>query len=130
MPQENVEVVRAFYEQPARGDFSVLDDLPDDFAFVTSDELPDAGTYRGSAAVQFIRDWIASFDDLTISATEIVDAGDKVVIEIVQSGRPIGSDKQVEGRWWQTVAVREGQIAAVETFQRCEDALEAAGLRE
>ncbi len=97
---------------------------------MTSDELPDAGDYRGSAAVQFIRDWIASFDDLTISATEIVDAGDKVVIEIVQRGRPIGSDKSVEGRWWQTVAVREGQIAAVETFQRREQALEAAGLRE
>ena len=97
---------------------------------MTSDELPDAGTYRGSAATQFIRDWIASFADRTISATEIVDAGHKVVIGIVQSGRPIGSDKRVEGRWWQTVAVREGQISAVETFQRREDALEAAGLRE
>ena len=51
MSQENVEIVRAFYERLARGDFSVLDDLPDDFAFVTSDELPDAGDYRGSAAV-------------------------------------------------------------------------------
>jgi ketosteroid isomerase-like protein len=43
MSQENVEVVRAAFEQFARGDFSAWADLPDDFEFVTSTELPDAG---------------------------------------------------------------------------------------
>jgi ketosteroid isomerase-like protein len=50
MSNENVEIVRAFYEQLARGDFSALRTFSDELEFVTSPELPDAGTYRGEAA--------------------------------------------------------------------------------
>ena len=47
MSQQNVEIVRAFYERFASGDFNALAGFSDDFEFVTSPELPDAGTYRG-----------------------------------------------------------------------------------
>jgi ketosteroid isomerase-like protein len=50
MSQENVEAVRAAYEELARGYFSRIANFSDDYEFVTSPEMPDAGSYRGEAA--------------------------------------------------------------------------------
>ena len=75
MSQENVEIVRAMYEPFARGDFSAWAELPDYFEFVISPELPDAGTYRGTAAARWMTAWVQSFEGHTIEATEILDAG-------------------------------------------------------
>jgi ketosteroid isomerase-like protein len=130
MSKENVEIVRGFYEQFARGDFSAFAVLPDDFVFVTSPELPDAGTYRGEAAIGFMKAWVEAFDHLTIEATEVVDAGDKVVVALFQRGRPRGSNTVVEGRWWQVATLRGGEIARSESFPERAQALEAAGLPE
>jgi ketosteroid isomerase-like protein len=130
MSQQNVEIIRAFYEQFARGDFSAFAAFPDEFEFVTSPELPDAGTYRGEAAKRWMKTWVESFDQLTIEATEILDAGDKVMVGLFQRGRPRGSQTAVEGRWWQTVTVREGAIARVESFPDRAQALRAAELGE
>jgi ketosteroid isomerase-like protein len=60
MSQENVEIVRAMYEAFARGDFSGWAELPNDFEFVASPELPDAGTYRGEAAIRWMTGWVES----------------------------------------------------------------------
>src|SRR6476646_4455271 len=80
MSQENVEVVRAQWEQFARGDFSAWADLPDDFEFVTSPEVPDAGTYRGAAAIEWMTAWVESFEGHTMRATEISDCGERVLV--------------------------------------------------
>ena len=71
-----------------------------------------------------------SFEGLTIETTEIVDAGDKVVVAIVQRGRPRGSQTAVEGRWWVVMTLRGGEAARAEAFPERAQALEAAGLRE
>ena len=128
MSGENVETVRAFYERFARGDFDALAGFSDDFEFVTSPELPDAGTYRGEGAIGFMKTWVESFDQLTIEATEIIDAGDRVVVAIFQRGNLRGSETAVEGRWWQVVTLRGGEVARVVTFPERAQALEAAGL--
>ena len=69
MSQENVEIVRSMYEPMAHGDFGAWADLPDYFELVASPELPDAGTYRGEAAVRWMTAWVESFEDLTMEAT-------------------------------------------------------------
>jgi ketosteroid isomerase-like protein len=130
MSQENVEMMQSFYEQFARGDFSSFASLRDDFKLTTSPELPDAGTYRGRAAISWMTAWVESFEDLTMEATEIVDAGDKVVIALHQRGRPRGSQSVVEGRWWQVTTLRDGEIVEIRIFPQREQALEAAGLSE
>jgi len=119
------------YEQFARGDFSGWADLPDDFEYVTSPNVPDAGSYRGEAARRWLRGWVESFEGHTIEATEILDApGDKVLVAVFQRGHPRGSQTTLEGRWWQVVTVRGGELARAETFLERAQALEAAGLRE
>ncbi len=130
MSQENMEIVRTAFEQFACGDFSAWADFPDDFEFVTSPELPDAGTYRGEAALRWLTAWVESFEELTVEATEISDAGDKVVVAILQRGRPRESETVVEGRWWQVVTLRGGEVARIESFPERAQALEAAGLSE
>ena len=132
MSQENVEATRAAYEQYyARGDFNPLfAAITDDFEFVTAEEMPDAGTYRGEEARVWMTQYIESFDGFTQEASDILDAGDKVVASIVQRGRPRGSKTPVESRWWQVVTFRTDGVARVQMFSRRADALDAAGLSE
>ncbi|HEY1359577.1 MAG TPA: nuclear transport factor 2 family protein [Thermoleophilaceae bacterium] len=128
MSEANVEVVRTIYEAFARGDFSVVDSFSDDFVFVTSPELPDAGEYRGEQAIGFIKAWVETFGDLRMEATEILEAvDDKVFVELLQRGAPSGTDTVVEGRWWQVATLREGEVVRAETFAERTEALEVAG---
>jgi ketosteroid isomerase-like protein len=128
MSEENVEFARAVYEQFAQGDFSAFGDWPDDFEFVTSPELPDAGTYRGEDARRWARSWVEAFEGLTMEATEIIDAGDKVVIGLIQRGRFRGSQAPTEGRWWNVVTFRGEDMIRSQLFPERSQALEAAGL--
>ena len=132
MSQENVEATRAAYEHYyARGDFNPLfAAITDDFEFVTAEEMPDAGTYRGEEARVWMTQYIESFDGFTQEATDILDAGDKVVAAVVQRGRPRGSKTPVESRWWQVVTFRTDGVARVQMFSRRAEALEAAELAE
>jgi ketosteroid isomerase-like protein len=129
MSHENVEIVRAMFDQFARGDFSWFADVADDFEFVASPELPAAGTYRGVAASLWMTGWLESFEGHPIEATEIVDAGDQVVVAIVQRGRPGGSHAMARG-WWAVMTLREGVVARGQVFPNRAQALDAAGLSE
>ena len=128
MSRENVEAARASYEQFAQGDFSSFADFSDEFEFVTSPEVPDAGTYRGEDARRWARNWVEAFEGLTIEATEILDAGDKVVVGIIQRGRFRGSQAPTEGRWWNVLTFRDEELIRSELFSERRAALEAAGL--
>src|SRR5262245_55691624 len=131
MSEENVETVRAIVDRTAQGDFSRwLDYVTDDFVFVTSPDLPDAGTYRGEAAKEWLTAWVESFVGHTIEASDFIDAGDKVFFEIFQRGRPPGSQVAVEGRWWVVNRFREGAISMFEVFDERGNALKVAGLSE
>ena len=131
MSRENVETVRAIFEPLAHGDFSRwFDKVTADFVFVTSPEVPDAGTYRGEAARDWVMAWVESFEAHTIEASDFMDGGDKVFFAIFQRGRPRGSEVPVEGRWWVVMTLRGGAVARVEVFDQRGQALEAAGSRE
>ena len=130
MSEENVETVRAWYEQAAVGDFSGLAEMGDNFEFITSPELPDAGTYRGEAARRWLRNWIAAFDELTIEVTEIIGAGEKVFVGIVQRGRVPGGKAPIEGRWWGIYTFHDGELTRLQLFPKRDQAVAAAGLQE
>jgi ketosteroid isomerase-like protein len=131
MSEESVKMVRATYEQFARGDFSAWANPPDDFEFVASPEMPDAGTYRGKAASRFLTAWVESFEDHTMKATEILDGDDdKVFVEFLQRGRPRGSPAVLERRWWMVITFRGGVGVRGEVFPGRVQALAAAGLSD
>ena len=126
--KENVEAARQAYERFARGDFGSFTDFGDDFEFVTSPEVPDAGTYRGEEARLWAAAWVESFEGLTMQAIEILDADDKVVVGIVQRGYFRGSRVATEGRWWNVLTFRDGEMIRSELYPERTRALAAAGL--
>ena len=131
MSQEAIDVARAAFEQFARGDFSSIADLPDEFELVLAPEMPDAGTYQGAAARRWVAAWVDSFDRLTQEPVEFIDAGDnRVLTEFIQRGWTGGSDVPVELRTWSLLTVRDGDPVRNALFQNRRDAHEAAGLRE
>lgn len=130
MSQEDMEAARGVFEQWGRGDFGVIDALPDDFELVTAREMPDAGTYRGETARGWLRAWVDSFDSLTMELVDLTDAGDRVLAEFVQHGVPRGGSTAVDVRTWSVTTRRDGAITRSELFLSRDDALEAAGLTE
>jgi ketosteroid isomerase-like protein len=131
MSRENVERARGILEPLALGDFSRwFDEVADDFVFVTSPDIPDAGTYQGKAARDWVTAWVESFEGHTIEASDFIDGGDKVFFAILQRGRPRGSEVPVEGRWWLVMTLAGGAVARVEAFDKRDLALEAAGLSD
>ena len=131
MSQEAVDLSRAAFERFAQGDFTAIADLPDEFELVLAPEMPDAGTYRGGAAREWITAWVNSFDRLTQQPVEYIDpGGQQVLIEFIQRGWTAGSDVPVETRTWAWWTVKDGNLIRTQLFQNRSDALEAANLEE
>ena len=131
MSEEAVDLSRAAFEQFTQGDFSAIADLPDEFELVLAPEMPDAGTYRGGAAREWITAWVNSFDRLTQEPVEFIDSGGhQVLVEFIQRGWTAGSDVPVETRTWSLSTVKDGDFLRTQLFQNRSDALEAAGMSE
>ena len=130
MSQEDIEALRPVFEQFARGDFSAYDDLPDELELVVAPEMPDAGSYRGAAGRDWLKGWVATFDRLTVEAVDFLDAGDQVVVEVLQRGWPRDSNAAVELSTWAVMTVREGLAVRMDLFLSRGQALRAAGLGE
>src|SRR6476620_11280899 len=111
MSQEAVDFSRAAFERFRIGDFSLYAELPDEFELVLAPEMPDAGSYRGAAARDWISVWLNSFDRLTHEPIEFIDAGgEQVLIEFVQRSWSAGSAVPVELRTWSLATVRGGKL--------------------
>src|SRR5215216_3602536 len=92
MSQEIIDGLRSAYRHFADGDFSAYARLPDDFVLKVAPEMPDAGSYRGAAARDWLAAWVKSFDHLTLEATQFIDGGERIAIEVIQRGWFKGSD--------------------------------------
>ena len=131
MSEETVDAFRAAFEQFARGDFSPFESIADEFELVLAPEMPDADTYHGAAARQWLDAWVDSFDRLTFEPVEFRDVGDdRVLIEYIQRGWAAGSEVPVELVNWSLATVRDGRVVRWQAFTNHAEALEAAGLSE
>jgi ketosteroid isomerase-like protein len=87
MGSENVELLERIYERWGAGDFRRDPILPDEFTLVMHASVPDTGTYAGRDRVayymeQFLQPWAR----LTIAAEEMTEGGDKVLVQVLQTG--------------------------------------------
>ncbi len=133
MSEENVEVVRRAAEAFNRGnlDAAVADAAPD-IEYVATGALPGLqGVFRGVEEYKRFLHWVPDeFDDPRADPTEIIEAGDQVVVGLTISGR--GKQSGVETSWnfWQVWTIREGKSVRGQGFASRDEALEAAGLSE
>ena len=99
------------------------------------EQLPFPGfrdVYRGRAEV---REWVAEalevIEDAQTEVEEIEDLGDdRLLVEIVRTGRGRGSGVPAELRDWWVIWFAEGLITRRQAFWTRDEALEAAGLPE
>lgn len=130
MSRENLEVVRRVFEAwNNSGVDGALSAFDPSVEWTTPDDDPDAGTYRGFEAVAaFLQGWEDSFEDFSGEAQEFIEAGDRVVVPLIVSGRPRGSNHVVTVPETQVFTVRDGRIVEVREYRTKAEALESVGL--
>ena len=93
--------------------------------------LPDPRSAKGREGVlEVIADWIEDFDDFEMRGEEYVDAGDYVIVQVIQSARGGGSGVPVEGTFWFVYEVADDKVRRLEMYATRSQAHAAAGLSE
>jgi ketosteroid isomerase-like protein len=135
MSQENVELLRRFIETFNGGDFEgalALLDLPPEFELEVSESFEFVGVQRGPEGFRrVVEGFWTEFDDPRIEVHQLIDAGDRVLIEATFRGR--GRQSSAETSWgplWGVWTVRDGRIVRWQGFTDRDPALDAAGLQE
>lgn len=128
--EQNVAVVRRFYEAWARGERPGPADLMDlEIEYVNPPGAAEPGTRRGLEA--FARAVAATYDSWETWAMEPEDfraVGDQVAVVVRYRARGRTSGAEVEGRESALFTLRDGKVVRYEWFHEPADALEALGL--
>jgi ketosteroid isomerase-like protein len=139
MSEENVEVVRRVYEAFNQWGVHPWGErnpeipplLHPGVEFHTHASAPEAGVYRGRAAVIDYHERVfGQFESVRIEVEELLSAGDDVVVISRQHTVPRGSEAEIVQRVAEVWTIRDGLLAERKPFPTRADALEAAGLRE
>jgi ketosteroid isomerase-like protein len=131
VPPNNVDIVRKAYDAVNLGDLDMaVSRIAPDMEYVASGTVPGAtGVFMGPEGVkEFIAGLYEEFDEPRADVSELLDAGDQVVVSATARGR--GKLSGVETTWdtWQLWTVRDGKLVRGQGFTSREEALAAAGL--
>jgi ketosteroid isomerase-like protein len=132
MSEENVEIVRRYFEAYDREDIDGWKSLlaPEvEFRSVTADLMGGSSVGREDVARGII-EFMGSFASYSLSPEAFHDAGDQVVVVLHRSARSARSSAPIEDRFAQLFSIRDGRIIGMRSFPRLQEALEAAGLSE
>ena len=103
----------------------------EDVEFEEDPRFPEAGTYRGRAAVgAYFDSFKASFEKFEFVVEDILDAGDDRLLMLVwEYVRGLGSGVDTEMRSGWILWIRDGKVVRVRAYIDREEALPAAGLQ-
>ena len=123
MSEENVQIIRRGYEHfLATGELRAHPDLVWD---VSRLGWPDQQVYRGiEEAARFLDEWVARWDDWALEVEDFVDAGERVVVILIQRGRSKTTGISVEMRFAQAWTLRDGQTIRMQMYASVDEALE------
>jgi ketosteroid isomerase-like protein len=132
MSQENVDLIRRMLDEGHNNPPALFDILDDEVVWeVGFLKIPDVGAsqYHGPAGVsEFFRHWVGPFDEWGYEATDVIDAGDSVLVRINQWGRGKHSGATVASHFWEVLTVRDGKVVHVTHHFDKAEALEAVRL--
>jgi uncharacterized protein len=122
---ERAELLRRAYEAFNARDVETLRELIDpEIEFGTTVEA-----VRGfDAVVAWEGELRQTFDDYRAEPTDILEAGDLVIVDVHQTGTGKGSGVEVEHFFTHVWTVRDGRVVALRAFSDHRDALAFAGL--
>ena len=133
MSQQNVEIVRAVCDAFSRGDFEAsLAGLDPAVEMVGPPDLTASGSasHGHESTSQFMGTFLNSWDDYFYDVSNLIDGGDKVLVEGSQGGRGRESGVAVSEPIYTVFTVRAGKVIRVQILRDRSAALEAAGLPE
>ena len=134
MSQENVEIVRAIYEDMNRRNWAaILAALDEEVVLVVHESVgPDAGVFRGREAVgRWFGEWFLAFDkDYRFVLDEARSVGDRVLVVARHHGHGRSSGADVEQVNAQLHTLRNGKVVQMELYGSPAEALKAVGLEE
>jgi ketosteroid isomerase-like protein len=131
MSQENVEIVKAWYDAFNREDWDAnFKDLAPGFELDFSRAIgPWRGVFGPDQARQVAREIRETWESARLEPHEFIEAGDLVVVPWAMHGR--GRDGiELVARFTFVFTIRNGAIERVTMYQERQDALEDLGLSE
>jgi ketosteroid isomerase-like protein len=131
MTEADLEALRGVYGAWSRGDYEWLDVFASDIEFVYSADFPEPAVYRGREGIaRGWREWLREFDDVRVTARELVQARPQTVLAwVTVTGRGRGSGAPTSQPGANVWTFRDGRAARVELFFDVVAAERSAGLR-
>jgi ketosteroid isomerase-like protein len=131
MSKENVEIIREFYSETERGNFWVARFFHPEVRVVWLDSVGIEKETVGLRAMSAtLLAWLEPYEDVTLSADRIVDAGDRVVVVATWRGRGKASGAVTELNHGTVWTVEDGEVTSLESYDDPRGALEAGGVTE
>jgi ketosteroid isomerase-like protein len=132
MSRENMDALRAIYDEYSRGNFAAGVDLYDRHVLLVSRaDLPDTDRYVGVDSIRaYMRDFLAPVTDMRWVAEELLEVENSIVVTTHQRGTGRESGLPMEGRYFVVWTFRGRAVIRIEFFADRADALEAVGMRE
>jgi ketosteroid isomerase-like protein len=126
----NVERVRRALAAFVRGDVEESLSYADpEIVGYRAPPLPDAGVYAGYEGVlRMWSDWIAEFVDFEMTVGDFTDAGERVVVDVTQRGKGVGSGVEIEAQFWLVYTLASAKVTRLEVFDTERAAVDAAGI--
>jgi ketosteroid isomerase-like protein len=91
---------------------------------------PDEGIHTGlDELARYIQSWRQTWIEHSFKLEEALDAGDRVVTVILESGTGRTSGAPATIRYGQVITLRKGKIVETIVYRDVDDAVKAAGLR-
>jgi ketosteroid isomerase-like protein len=131
MSQENVEIVRTFFEVWNAGDMDAFRELYDPDVIVrTVKDWPEPGPHVGREAVMRFHEQLRDTWDANtlVPIGDFIDAGDRVAVRYIWRGIGRGPESNMELTL--VLTVRNGRVVFQEFFWDHAEALETLGLSE
>ena len=138
MAQENLQIIRRLFEDlgsrrsvggalAALTDEALAEFYDPEIEWRTVSQSPLAlEVYRGYDGVrQFWSDFLSPWEEFSIEAKELIEAGDQVAVVSRLSGRLQGIE--VDETYSSLFTLRDGRVLAYQGFRSREEALRAAG---
>jgi ketosteroid isomerase-like protein len=132
MSEENVEIVRQFFDSLVDGPGALERVAHEDVVYVEDPKWPGADSYEGRDAV--IECW-SRYDELlgeavAIDVEEIRDTGEEVVAVVRVRGQARDSGIPYDHAWGYTCRTADGAVCYFRAWFNPAEAFEAAGLSE
>ena len=128
MSPENVDLVRRGIES-VDAFWALLDEyVVWDLRGIPAVDLDPVYVGR-DAVIEASRHYWGTWEDYSLEAEEIIDAGASVVVAVYERMRGKGSGLQLERRWAQTWTFHRGRLIRWDMFREVGEAIQAVGLQ-